>query len=136
MGFEPEIPGVMALELAKFAKHKLCPLCNLNIFQWIIIKLCDIVWWHNLLAKFNNQPDPLKGIVVMVLELAKIAKINCVRSVTWIFFNGSSSNFVTLFVSIISWASLINSQIPWSTLKLWPLTYPKLPKLTLSALYM
>ena len=39
----------------------------------------------------------------MALELAKIAKINLVRSVTWIFFNGLSSNFVTLFVGIISW---------------------------------
>ena len=40
----------MALEVAKIAQNKQCPLCNLNIFQWIIIKLCDIVCCHNLLA--------------------------------------------------------------------------------------
>jgi len=34
------------------------------------------------LAKFNNQPDPLKDLGVMALELAKIAKINLVCSVT------------------------------------------------------
>jgi len=28
------------------------------------------------LAKFNNQPDPIKHFGVMSLELAKIAKIN------------------------------------------------------------
>jgi len=37
-----------------------------------------------------------------------------------------------LFVSIISWPSLITSQIPRSTLELWPLIYPKLSKLSLS----
>ena len=52
----------------------------------------------NISAKFDNQPDPMKHFGVMALELAKIAKINSVRSVTWVFFNGSSSNFVTLFV--------------------------------------
>jgi len=35
----------------------------------------------------------MKHFGVMALELAKFAKINRVRSVTWIFFNGSSSNF-------------------------------------------
>jgi len=35
---------------------------HLNSFQWIIIKLCDIVCWHNLMAKRNNQPDPLKDL--------------------------------------------------------------------------
>ena len=104
--------GVMALELAKIAKNKPCPLFYLNIFQWIIIKLCGIVSWHNILAKFNNQPDPMKHFGVMALELAKLPKINLVCSVTWIFFNGSSSNFVTLFVGIISWPSSITSQIP------------------------
>jgi len=48
-----------------------------------------------------------------------------VRSITSIFFNGSSSNFVTLFVSIISWQSLITCQIPWNTLELWPFNYQK-----------
>ena len=39
---------------------------------------------------------------------------------------------MTLCVSIISWPSLITSQIPISTLELWPLIYPKLSKLSLS----
>ena len=175
---------VMALELGKIAKNKPCPLCNLNIFQWIIITLCENVCWQNISAKFDNQPNPMKHLGVMALELAKIAKINRVHSVTWIFFNGSSSislvyyytgvfcdivckhnllaksnnqpdpmkhfsvmaldlskivqinlvlyvtcilfngsssNFVTLFVGIISWPSSITSQIHWKTLELWPL---------------
>mgnify|MGYP000117923167 CR=1 FL=1 len=74
--------GVMALELSKIAKIN-CPLCILNIFQWIIIiKLCENVCWQNISAKFDNQPDPLKDFGVMALELAKIAKINLVCSVT------------------------------------------------------
>ena len=59
--------------------------------QWLIIKLGGNVCWHNLLAKFNNPPDPMKDFGVMALELAKIAKINLVCTVTSIFFNGSSS---------------------------------------------
>ena len=114
--------------------HRICPLNNFNIFHCIIIKLSENVCWQNISAKFDNQPDPMKHFGVMALELAKIARINLVRSLTSIFFNGSSSNFVTLFVSIISWPSLITSQITWSTLELWPLNYPKLPKLTLSTL--
>jgi len=46
----------------------------LNIFQWIIIKLCENVSWQNISAKFNNQPDPFKDFGVMALELAKIAQ--------------------------------------------------------------
>ena len=68
----------MALEVAKIAKNKPCQLCNLNIVQWIIIKLCDIVCWHNLLAEFKNQPDPLKDFGVMALELAKTVQIKLV----------------------------------------------------------
>ena len=109
--------------------QSICPLNNLNSFHCIIIKLCENVCWQNISAKFDNQPDSIKHFGVMAIELAKIAKINLVRSVTWIFFNGSSSNFVTLFVSLISWPSqilgLITSQIPLSTLELWPLNYPK-----------
>jgi len=44
----------------------------------------------------------------MALELANIAKINCVGAV--IFFNGPLSNFVILFVGIISWPSLITAR--------------------------
>ena len=107
------------------------PLNNFNSYHCIIIKLCENVCWQNIPAKFDNQPDPIKHFGVMALELTKFAKINLVCSV---FFNGLSSNFLTLFVSIISWQSLLTSQIPRSTLELWPLNYPKLPKLTLSAL--
>ena len=74
-------------------------------FHCIIIKLCQNICWQNISAKFDNQPDPMKHFWVMVLELAKIDKINHVRSVTSICFNGSSSNFVTMFVGIISWPS-------------------------------
>ena len=55
--------------------QSICPLNNFNSFRWVIIKLCDIVCWHNLLAKFNNQPNPLKDFVVMALELAKTVQI-------------------------------------------------------------
>ena len=48
----------------------------------------------------------------MALELAKIAQINRARSVTSIFFNGSSSIFVTLFVGIISLAKFNNQPDP------------------------
>ena len=63
----------MALELAKIGQNYPCLLCNLNIFQWIIIKLSDIVCYHNLMANFNKQPDPMKHFRVMALELSKIA---------------------------------------------------------------
>ena len=80
------------------------------------------------MVKSYNQPDPIKHFGVnLALELAKFAKINLVCSVTWIFFNRSSLNYLTLFVTTISWPISINSQIPWSTLELWPLNYPKLP---------
>ena len=46
----------------------------------------------NILAKFDDQLDPMKNFGVMALELAKI---NLVRSVTWISFNALSSNFVS-----------------------------------------
>ena len=115
-------------------KQSICPLNNFNSCHCIIIKLLKIFVGKISRAKFDNQPDPMKHFAVMALKLAKFAKINLVCSVTWIFCNGSSSNFVTLFVSIISWPSLITSQIQWSTLELWPLNYPKLPQLTLSAL--
>ena len=55
------------------------------------------VCWQNVSAKLDNQPDLMKHFGVMALELAKFVKINHVRSLTWIFFNGSSSNLVTLF---------------------------------------
>ena len=80
--------GVTALELAKFAKlHRVRSvteifsmdhqfsmaiaqiiLCTFfkNIFQWIIIG--GNVCWLNPLAKFNNQPDPMKFSGVMALE--------------------------------------------------------------------
>jgi len=61
--------------------QSICPLNNLNIFQWII-KLCENVCWQNIAAKFDNQPDPMKLFGVMALELAKFAKINRVRSIT------------------------------------------------------
>jgi len=54
----------MALELAK---NKPCPLCNLNIFQWIIIQLC---------AKFNNKPYRMKFSGVMALEFTQILKMS------------------------------------------------------------
>ena len=93
--------------------QSICPLSNFNCFhciimKWIIINLCDIVCWQNISAKFDNQPDLIKHFGVMALELAKIAQINRVRSVTSIFFNGSSSIFVTLFVGIISQAKFNN----------------------------
>ena len=106
--------------------QSICPLNNFNFLYCIIIKLCENVCWQNISAKLDNQPDPMKHFRVMALELAKFAKMNLVRSVTWILFNGSSLNFVILFVGIISWPSLITSQIPWSTLELWPLNYPRL----------
>ena len=71
--------------------NKQCPLCNLNIFQWVIIKLCDIVCWQNISGKFDNQPNPKYNFGAMAFELAKIAKIIHVRSVL---FKGSSSNLV------------------------------------------
>ena len=62
--------------------QSICPLNNLNSFHCVIIKLCENVCQQNVSAKFDNQPDPMKHFGVMVLELAKIAKINLVRSVT------------------------------------------------------
>ena len=52
------------------------PLNNFNSFHCIIIKLCEHVCWQNILAKFDNQPDPMKHFGVMALELANIAKIS------------------------------------------------------------
>ena len=62
--------------------QSICPLDNLNSFHCIIIKLYENVCWQNISAKFDNQPDPMKLFGVMALELAKIAKINRVCSVT------------------------------------------------------
>ena len=47
---------------------------NLNGFHCIIIKLCENICWQNISAKFNNQPEPLKDVGVMALELAKNAQ--------------------------------------------------------------
>jgi len=74
--------------------QSICPLNNFNTFHCIIIKLCENVGWQNSSAKSNNQPDVMKHFRVMALEISKIAKINCVRSITLIFFNESSSNWV------------------------------------------
>ena len=101
--------------------QSICPLNNLDSSHCIIIKLCEKVCWQNISAKFDNQPDPIKHFGVMALELAKFVKINRSRSVTWIFINGSSSNFVKMFGGKISRPSLITSQFPWMTLELWPL---------------
>ena len=100
------------------------PLNNLNSFHCIIIKLYENVCWQNISAKFDNQLDPIKLFGVMALELAKIAKINLSRSVTWIFFNESSLTFVKMFVGKISGPCVTTSRIPLSTLELWPLNYP------------
>ena len=112
-------------QLAAGGVQSICSLNNLNTcsFDSIIIKLWENVCWQNISAKFDNQPDPMKNFGVMALEFAKI---NRVRSVAWTFFNGSSSNFVTLFVGIIPWSSSITSHIPGKTLELWPLNQPKL----------
>ena len=50
--------------------------CVFNIFQWIIIQLDGNVCWLNPLAKFNNQPDPIKFSGVMALELTRILNIS------------------------------------------------------------
>ena len=80
----------MALELAKINL-----VCSVT---WIFFNgsSSNFVTYclHNLLAKSNNQPDPMKQYRVIALELSKIAQINLVRSVTGIFFNESSSNLV------------------------------------------
>ena len=47
---------------------------NLNGFHCIIIKLCENICWQNISAKFNNQPEALKDVGVMALELAKNAQ--------------------------------------------------------------
>jgi len=47
---------------------------NLNGFHCIIIKLCENICWQHISAKFNNQPEPLKDVGVMALELAKNAQ--------------------------------------------------------------
>ena len=65
---------------------------------------------QNISAKFDNQPDTMNYFGVIAFELAKFAKINIVCSVTKIFFNESSSNFVILFVGILSWPSSMTSQ--------------------------
>ena len=57
--------------------QSICPLSNLNSFDCIIIKLCENVCWQNILAKFDNQPDPIKHFGVMALELANIQTILC-----------------------------------------------------------
>jgi len=56
----------------------ICPLNNFNSFHCIMIKLCENVCWQNVSAKFDKQPDPIKHFGVMVLELAKFAKIDCI----------------------------------------------------------
>ena len=73
--------------IRQICQNKPSPLCNLNIFQWIIIRLCDIVCWHNLFAKSNNQRYPMKHFRVLALEVSKIARINLVISVTCNFFS-------------------------------------------------
>ena len=72
---------IMGTQAAGGGGQSICPLNNLNIFQWII-KLCENVCWQNIAAKFDNQPVPIKLFGVMALELAKFAKINRVRSIT------------------------------------------------------
>jgi len=72
--------------LVKIAQINILHFCN--IFQWIIIKL---VCWLNPLAKFNNQPDPMKFSAVMALELTQ----NLTNS--------------TLFVGMISCPSLLTN---------------------------
>ena len=59
--------------------QSICQLNNLiNSFHCIIIKLCENVFWQNILAKFDNQPDPVKHFGVMALELAKTVQIKLV----------------------------------------------------------
>jgi len=59
----------MALIWPKVPKLTLCTLF-FQYFQWIIIKLGGNVCWLNPLAKYNNQPDPMKFSGVMALELS------------------------------------------------------------------
>ena len=91
--------------------HSICPFNSLN--SCIIIKLCENVWWQYISAKFDNQPDPMKHFGVMALELAKIAKINRVRSVTWIFFQW----IIIKLYDIVCWHNLLakfnNQPDPW-----------------------
>ena len=87
----PKKPGRIMGTRAAGSVQSICPLNNLSIFHCIIIKLCENVCWQNISAKFDNQPDPIKHFGVIVHELAKISRV-C--SLTWIFFNGSSSNLV------------------------------------------
>ena len=62
--------------------QSICALNDFNGIHCIISKLCENVCWQNISAKFDNQPDHIKHFGVMALELAKIAKINLVRSDT------------------------------------------------------
>ena len=81
--------------------------CFFNIFQWIIIKLGGNVCWLNPLAKFNNQPDPMKFSGVMALELTQ----NLVRSLTQIVFIVCGYNILPKFVNQLIASSIQITQI-------------------------
>ena len=87
--------------LAEIAQINIEHSCFFNIFQWIIIKLGGNVCWLNPLAKFNNQPDPMKFSGVMVLELTQISTLSA-----------QNLKQFTLFVGIISCPSLLTNLLP------------------------
>jgi len=65
------------------------------------IKLDGNVCWHNQLAKFNNQSDPMKFSGVMVLELTQILKKSTLSS--------QKLKQFSLFVGIIFCPSLLTN---------------------------
>ena len=71
------------------------------------IKLSDNVCWLNPLAKFNNQPDPMKFSGVMALELTQ----NLVRSITQIVFIVCGYNILPKFVNQLFASSIQIIQI-------------------------
>ena len=73
----------------------------LTIFQWIIIKLGGSVCWLNPLAKFNNQPYPMKFSGVMALEVTLILTMSTFSAqiITQIVFIVCGYNILPKFVN-------------------------------------
>ena len=91
----------------KIHHFKRCPLSMSNIFYQNLMKLGDIVMYHDVFFKIDNGPYRTMLSRVMALCLWKFTIWNDVRSLSWIVLIRILCNFVTLFSTMMFSSSLI-----------------------------